>query len=116
MNRTERISPIFPTDDLEQAVDFLAAVLGHAPTFIDGTRWAQFDVGGSRVMLAGTDRESDAPSLSVKVNDLDSTAARLREAGFDVGEPADGPHERRAVIHPDGAFAWTVVLYEPLPT
>lgn len=113
MNTTERISPIFPTDDLEQAVDFLAVVLGRAPTFVDGSRWAQFDVGGSRVMLAGTDREGDAPSLSVKVNDLDAAAARLREAGFDVGEPAVGPDERRAVIHPDGTFGWTVVLYEP---
>ena len=33
-----------------------AALLGVAPTFVDGDRWAQFDVNGKRIALAGTDR------------------------------------------------------------
>ncbi|MGH3521148.1 MAG: VOC family protein [Haloechinothrix sp.] len=111
--RAERISPTFPADDIAAAVKLLTAVLGCAPTFVDGERWAQFDVNGSRVALAGTDREGDGPSLSVKVHGLDATSARLRAAGFDVGEPVSGPHERRAVIRPDHGFDWTVVLYEP---
>lgn len=112
----ERINPIFPTDDVSSTVRFLAALLGRAPSLVDGERWAQFDVNGSRVMAAGTDREGDAPFLSVKVNDLDATSARLREAGFSVSKPATSPHERRAVINPGTVFTWTVVLYEPVDT
>lgn len=110
---TERISPIFPADDVAAAAEFLAAALDRAPTFVDGARWAQFDVDGSRVMLAGTDRATDEPSLSVKVNDLDAAIARLRAAGFSVGDMTEGPHERRAVIDRGPAFAWTIVLYQP---
>lgn len=98
---------------MDSTVALLSAVFGCAPTFVDGQRWAQFDVNGSRVSLAGTDREGDGPSLSVKVHGLDAAAARLRGAGFEVGEPVSGPHERRAVISPDHALAWTIVLYQP---
>lgn len=110
----ERVSPIIPAGDFTTAVDVLATVLGRDPTFVDGDRWAQFDAGGSRVMLAGSDRETNGPSLAVKVGDLDATLARLHDAGVAVGPPTAGPHERRAVIPPSDAVPWAVVLYQQL--
>lgn len=109
----DRISPIVPVDELAAAVDVLATILGRDPTFVDGDRWAQFDAGGSRVMLAGTDRETDGPSLAVKVDHLDAVLARLRAADVTIGPPAEGPHERRAVIPPGHGFPWSIVLYQP---
>lgn len=109
----EQVEPTYPSDDMTGIVGFLAELTAHVPTLIDGERWARFDVNGSRVMFAGPDTGGDAPTLAVKVNDLDATATRLREAGFEVGEPAAHQHERRAVIHPGAAFTWSVVLYEP---
>lgn len=110
----DRVSPIVPAEDLAAAVDVLAAILGRDPTFVDGHRWAQFDAGGSRVMLAGTDRETDGPSLAVKVDDLDAVLERLRTADVTVDPVTDGAHERRAVIPPGHGLPWTIVLYQPI--
>jgi hypothetical protein len=51
----ERLATIFPADNLTAAIDLLTAVLGRTATFVDGDRWAQFDIGPTRVMLAGAD-------------------------------------------------------------
>lgn len=107
----EQIDPPFP-DDMAGVVWFLAELLGRVPALVDGERWSQTGVNGSRVMFAGPDTGGKAPTLAVKVNDLDATTARLRDAGFEVDEPAANQHERRAVIHPGPAFTWSVVLYE----
>ncbi|MET8213812.1 bleomycin resistance protein [Streptomyces sp. NPDC005373] len=107
-----RISTTFPTADLAGDVGFLTAVLGVGPTVVDGQRWAQFDLGGSRTALAGTDREGDSPSLTVKVDDLDETVARLRTAGYAVTVPVTGPHERRAAVSRERDANWSVVIYE----
>lgn len=107
----EQIDPTFP-DDMTGVVRFLAELLGHAPALIDGERWSQTEGNGSRVMFAGPDTGGKAPTLAVKVNNLDATTARLRDAGFEVDELAADQYERRAVIHPGPAFTWSVVLYE----
>ena len=108
----ERLGAIFPADNLTAAIDLLTAVLGTPATFVDGDRWAQFDIGPTRVMLAGAD-ERDIPSLAVKVADLDVTLARLRAAGFPADEPVTGPHERRTSVRPSRESPWAIVLYEP---
>ncbi|MEV0293616.1 hypothetical protein [Nocardia sp. NPDC050710] len=110
----ERIGTILPADNVPAAVDFLTAVLRTPATFVDGDRWAQFDIGPVRVSVAGTDREGEAAALSVKVTDLDATLNRLRETGCAVADPVIGPHERRVSVRLDRQSPWTVVLYEPM--
>jgi hypothetical protein len=107
----QSLSAAFPVADMGAAVKFVSAVLGTEPTFVDGDRWAQFDVNGGRLALAGTDREGEGASVMVKVADLEAALAPLREAGFEVGESVEGPHETRVrVVGPDG---WAAVLYSP---
>ncbi|WP_330234505.1 VOC family protein [Nocardia sp. NBC_00508] len=75
---------------------------------------AQFDTGGVRVMLAGTDRDDDTPFLAIKVDDLDETLNNLRAKGFEVGQAVSGPHERRAVLRPTPSSLWHIAIYEPI--
>ena len=108
----EKLSFVLPVDDLPGGVKFWTALLGTDPTFVDGDRWAQFDVGGSRLALAGTDRPADLPGVMVKVTALEEARTTLEAAGCAVSEIVAGAHERRTVAtDPAG---WPVVLYEPL--
>jgi hypothetical protein len=91
----ERISPVVPVDDLAAAVTVWSAVLGVDPTFVDGDRWAQFDVGGSRLALAGTDRASDEPGVMIKVADAAASRDQYQAAGIACGELVEGAHELR---------------------
>ena len=52
----EGVATVLPVDDVAAAAEIWAALLGVAPTFVDGDRWAQFDVAGRRIALAGTGR------------------------------------------------------------
>src|SRR5438046_1520942 len=61
------VTPVPPVDDVAAAAEVWAALLGVAPTFVDGQRWAQFDVAGKRIVLAGADRVSDRAGLMIKV-------------------------------------------------
>lgn len=98
------ISAVVPVDDMDAAVGYWTRVLGAAPTFVDGDRWAQFDVNGTRLSLAGDDRTSDLPGVMVKVDDIDGLVASLREAGIDVDGPVTGAHETRATLRqPNGS-------------
>ena len=108
----ERIASVVPTDDLAGAVERWSALLGVAPTFVDGDRWAQFDVAGGRLALSGADRAHDGPAVLVKVPDLDEARERAKALGFRVGDIITGPHERRCVaVGPDGG---AVILHSPL--
>jgi hypothetical protein len=40
----EGLTPVLPVDDMGAAVTAWAALLGARPTFVDGDRWAQFDL------------------------------------------------------------------------
>ena len=78
-------------------------VLGVEPTFVDGDRWAQFDLGGTRLALAGRDRAADAAGVMVKVADVEAARAALVATGLDAGPVQQGPHERRCTLtSPDG--------------
>jgi hypothetical protein len=108
----EGITPVVPVDDLVAAAKFWELVLGVAPTFVDGDRWAQFDVGPRRLALAGTDRVTDEPSLMLKVGDLDAARSQVTAAGATAGEVQEGPHELRFLATtPYGA----IVFYSPKP-
>jgi catechol 2,3-dioxygenase-like lactoylglutathione lyase family enzyme len=107
----EKLNAVLAVDDLAGAVAWWEALLGVAPTFVEGDRWAQFDLGPSRLALAGADRAFDGAGVMVKVDDLDAAVAALAAAGHAVGPIEAGPHERRAVTAAPGGGA--VVLYAP---
>jgi hypothetical protein len=109
----ERVSFVCPVADLAASVERWSALLEAAPTFVDGDRWAQFDLGPVRVALAGSDRASDAAALMVKVDDLEAARKVAAAGGFAVGEAEQGPHEVRCLIgEPGGPEA---VLYAARP-
>lgn len=110
----QSIAPVFPVPDLDEAVTFWTAVLRVEPTFVDGDRWAQFDVGGRRLAFAGQDRASDQAGVMVKVDDLERAGEALAALGVVLGPRERGPHEMRCVATAPGG--WSVVLYAPLPT
>ena len=105
------MASVFPVASMPGAVGFLSAVLGIEPTFVDGGRWAQFDLNGARLALASEAESSGAAQVMVKVADVAGVSARLAAAGWAVAGPVAGPHEVRATVTgPDG---WTVVVYGP---
>lgn len=108
-----RIGAGYPTQNLTATVELLSTLVGR-PTVSDDDRWAQFDIGDNRIMLAGTDRDDDRPFLAIKVDDLAETLETLRATGFDIADPHIGPHERRVVIRIPGESAWYIAVYEPL--
>ena len=106
------MATVLPVDDVAAAAEVWAILLGVAPTFVDGDRWAQFDVGGRRLALAGTDRVSNLPGLMIKVSDLGEARARAEAQGLTVGPIEAGPHELRCLIEAPGG--WPLVLYSAL--
>jgi len=107
------IAPVLPVPSLEEAVRFWSVALGAAPTFVDGTRWAQFDVAARRLSLSCEDGGADRAGLMVKVDDLDAARAALTNAGFALGPVETGAHEVRCSGTAPGG--WLLVLYAPLP-
>lgn len=105
----ESFATVLPVPDLAAGVAFWQELLGVAPTFVDGDRWAQFDVDGRRIALAGTDRVADIPSLMLKASDLEATRDALAALGAVVSEIRQGPHERRFEATTPGG--WTVAVY-----
>jgi hypothetical protein len=95
-------------------VSLWAGLLGVAPTFVDGDRWAQFDTPSGRVCLAGSDRSSDNIAALLKVADgrLEAARSAFAQQGFAVEPVENGAHERRCTVHygPGGV----IVLYEPI--
>ena len=107
------LATVLPVDDVAAAAKVWQALLGVAPTFVDGDRWAQFDVAGRRLALAGTDRVSDAAGVMIKVDDLAAARAIAQASGLTVGDTQEGPHELRfAVLTPGG---WPAIFYAPKP-
>lgn len=107
------IATVLPVDDVAEAARLWEALLGVKPTFVDAPRWAQFDVGGRRIALAGTDRTSDKAGLMIKVGDLAAARAAFADAGVPIGEVEEGPHELRCTGA--GPGGWPVTLYTPKP-
>ncbi|HEY5070596.1 MAG TPA: VOC family protein [Caulobacteraceae bacterium] len=109
----ENLGPVLPVPDLAAAVVVWSALLGAQPKFVDGDRWAQFEVGGHRLALAGTDRDGDLAGVMIKVDDLDEARRLARAVGVAVGENREGPHELRFVATAPGG--WPIVFYAPRP-
>lgn len=107
------VTPVLPVEDVQAAARVWERLLGVAPTFVDGDRWAQFDIAGRRIALAGTDRVSDQAGVMIKVGDLAVARAAAVAAGLSVTEPQEGPHEVRCVATAPGG--WPVVLYAAKP-
>lgn len=108
----EGVATVLPVDDVAAAAKVWASLLGAEPTFVDGDRWAQFDVGGRRIALAGTDRASNLPGVMLKVADLADARANAEAQGLVVSPVHQGPHEQRCVV--DGPGGWPIVLYSPI--
>jgi hypothetical protein len=89
------VSSVIPVTNMTAAVERWEQLLGLPPTFVDGDRWAQFDVGGTRVSLAGTDRTAETPGLMIKTEHLETLRELLKESGLIVSELVDGIHETR---------------------
>lgn len=109
--RIESIATVIPVANVADAAAAWQRLLGVAPSFVDGDRWAQFDIAGSRFALAGRDRTSDRAGLMVKVIDLDAACAAATAQGAEVTPIEVGPHERRATV--TGPEGLPVVLYSP---
>jgi hypothetical protein len=99
---------------MSAGVSLWEELLGVAPTFVDGDRWAQFDTPSGRVCLAGSDRSSDNISALLKVGDgrLEEARSAFAQRGFAVESVEDGAHERRCTVHYGPGSA--LVLYEPI--
>jgi hypothetical protein len=113
MSDIQNLASVFPVADMAKAVSEWSAILGVAPTFVDGDRWAQFDVNGRRVALAGTDRVSNAAGLMIKVTDIEAASDRLTDQGVRLGPLQEGPHELRRLV--ESADGWALVLYAAKP-
>lgn len=109
----KRVSAVVGTGSLGPSVKFWTAVLGAAPTFVDGDRWAQFDVAGSRLSVgAGPERPTAPVAVMVAVDDLDSFCAAASAAGLSIGEVLVGAHEKRvALMGPSGE---EVIAYQAI--
>ena len=103
------LAPVIPVEDLAAAVSYWEAVLGGPPTFVDGTRWAQFDLGGRRLALAGDDRGTDRPAVMLKAPDLGAARDHLADLGATVGPVEKGPHESRFLAQGGGPV--DIVVY-----
>jgi hypothetical protein len=105
------LTPVLPVYPLAAAVEVWTRLLGVKPTFVDGDRWAQFDVNGRRLALAGTDRVSDLAGVMIKVNDVKAARSAAQSQGLSVGEIDEGPHETRCTATAPGG--WSIVFYCP---
>ena len=108
----KRVSTVVGAVNLAGSVAFWKTVLGTDPTFVDGERWAQFDIGPVRLSLGAGSENPGGAAVMVSVDDLDGFCADLRSAGIDPGPETTGPHERRVTFR--GPAGETVIAYAAL--
>lgn len=107
----QNLATVIPVDDMKSAVESWTQILGVVPTFVDGVAWAQFDVGGRRIALAGSDRFADTAGLMLKVTDVKAARADLLAKGFQVKDIKEGAHELKCVAR--GPEGFPLVVYSP---
>ncbi|MGI6873421.1 MULTISPECIES: VOC family protein [Amycolatopsis] len=98
---TEIGNVLYPVTDVAKAVAFYRDALGLPLKFADGDRYAALDGGRATLALAGPEEDvtQGRPAASYKVTDVPAAVRALSEAGATVvREPAEGPHEIRAVL------------------
>ena len=104
----QKVSFVIPVSSMKTTVSLWATLLGIEPTFVDGDRWAQFDVVGSRISLAGADRSSDTPGIMLKVVDIEAARNELISSGLSPGPVVVGPHETRVTVRAPGPTSVTL--------
>lgn len=95
---------------MSASVRFWSALLGD-PTFTDEDRWAQFDVGSTRLSLGAGVEDPGATTVMIKVDELEDAVAELNAAGIHAGAIEEGSHERRVRV--SGPTGEAVLLYRP---
>ena len=105
-------SLLIPTDDFASTLAFFKDFLKLPPKFVDGERYAEFDLNGLKLgLLAGEERIVDATALGVRVDNVEAALASL-----DLDAPVlEGPHERRAVVKMPGGAALVVYSKQVKP-
>ena len=93
--KAQSTTVVIPVESMNEAVGKWSALLRVEPTFVDGDRWAQLDIGDTRLSLAGSDRSSDEVGLLIKVSDARASQLSLIELGFKTGSLVTGNHEER---------------------
>ena len=91
--------------DLDAARAFYRETLGFEEVYVDrDDRWARLERAGCEVALAEGEPEEEGGVATVDVDDVKAEAARLREAGVDVGVVLELHEEMRLVdvFDPDG--------------
>lgn len=109
----EGVVTMLPVDNVAEAARIWEALLGVAPRFVDGERWAQFEIDGKRIALAGTDRLSDRAGVMLKVADIGEARTNAMRLRLPVTEIEEGPHELRFVATGPGGNP--VVFYSAKP-
>ncbi|MGH2340166.1 VOC family protein [Segnochrobactraceae bacterium EtOH-i3] len=96
--------------DMDAGRRFYEEGLGLVPRFADGTRWVQYDAGGTAFALASQDEaptaEAEGAVAVFEVDDLDATRARLEAAGIPIVSERDmGSHGRVVTLRdPAGTY------------
>jgi predicted enzyme related to lactoylglutathione lyase len=92
---------MYPVDDVEKASEFYRDALGLSVKFVDGSRYAALDGTTTTFALAGPEEQvaGTHAAVSFKVADVAEAIRVVAAAGGTViQEPAEGPHEIRAVV------------------
>lgn len=105
------LTPVVATANLHEAIRVWSELLGAQPTFVDGTRWAQFDLGHGRLALAGNDRVTQAPAVMLKVADVEQARARAIALSLPAAPLQHGPHEVRCLVQ--NINGWDLIFYAP---
>jgi hypothetical protein len=106
--------------DVATAVRELAVLAPGEEGFRDADAWFHVDVptggtGGSlRLAVSGPDGGVGAPTLLLKVPDVNAARRELQEAGIDTGPVEPGAHERRFMATLTSMPGLRVVVYSPL--
>jgi len=106
----ERVAYVITSEEWLEDIQVLTALFG-APSMIDGEAWAQFDIGGARVCLAGADERVESVAMMCKVADFAATSNILTAHGYRVGPVERWAHEERVVAARKDR---QIVLYRPL--
>lgn len=91
--------------DLDAARTFYRDVLGFTESYLDEEgRWARLERNGMEVAVAEGEPQEDGGVAHIVVDDVKAEAARLREAGVDVGVVLElhGQIRLVEVLDPDG--------------
>jgi predicted enzyme related to lactoylglutathione lyase len=94
-------SVLVPTLGLGADLEFYQGLLGRSALVVDGDRYAALPPtdGIGVALAAGGEAVASATSLVLRTDDLDAALVRVEELGGSLlTPPADGPHERRAVV------------------